>query len=203
LLRLIAEGKASPRLLLDRSVKDKLLTSRPADGQSRVTELTRGLTPVNQELEKLVEKRRDGYRPSRANPVLGAEVFTRNCSACHSVDGRGGNIGPQLDGIGTRGLERLCEDVLDPNRNVDRAFRSTLLVLSDGDVVSGLYRRDEGELIVLADSTGKENTVPRKSVTARRESETSLMPENFGDLLTPEDFNNLMGFLLSKGAKGP
>jgi len=98
-------------------------------------------------------------------------------------------------------LERLCEDILDPNRNVDRAFRSTLLVLNDGDVVSGLYRRDEGELLVLAESTGKELTVPKKNVNSRRESDTSLMPENFGEILTPQDFNDLMAFLLSKTGK--
>ena len=34
-------------------------------------------------------------------------------------------IAPHLDGIGNRGLERLLEDVLDPNRNVDQLFRAT------------------------------------------------------------------------------
>jgi putative heme-binding domain-containing protein len=84
---------------------------------------------------------------------------------------------------------------------VDRAFRTTLLVLNDGDVVSGLYRRDEGELVVLAESTGKELSVPKKNVTGRRESESSLMPENFGDIISAEDFNNLMAYLLARGPK--
>jgi putative heme-binding domain-containing protein len=200
LLRSIAEGKASPRLLLERVVKDKLLTARPNDAV-RIEQLTKGLSPVNQELQKLVERRRDAYRPNRATAADGAAIFTKNCGVCHSIDGNGGNVGPQLNGIGTRGLERLCEDILDPNRNVDRAFRSTLLVLNDGDVVSGLYRRDEGELLVLAESTGKELTVPKKNVNSRRESDTSLMPENFGEILTPQDFNDLMAFLLSKTGK--
>ena len=51
-------------------------------------------------------------------------------------DGSGGLVGPQLDGIGNRGLERLVEDVLDPNRNVDRAFRTHLLTLKNGDVIT-------------------------------------------------------------------
>lgn len=110
------------------------------------------------------------------------------------------HIGPQLDGIGQRGLDRLCEDILDPNRNVDRAFRSTLLVMKDGEVSSGLFRREEGELVVLAESTGKEITLPKKDIAERRESETSLMPENFGDLMTAEEFADLMTFLLSNRA---
>ena len=38
----------------------------------------------------------------------------------------------------------------------------------------------------------------KKNIVERRESETSLMPENVGELLSQEDFNHLMAFLLSK-----
>jgi len=130
-------------------------------------------------------------------------VFIKNCAPCHRLESQGSVVGPQLDGIGQRGAERLCEDILDPNRNVDRAFRSSLLTLKDGDVVSGLFRREEGELLVLADGTGKEITVPKAQVTERRESEVSLMPENFGEILTSADFNDLMAFLMSKKAVSP
>ena len=111
-------------------------------------------------------------------------------------------MGPQLDGVGNRGLERLCEDVLDPNRSVDHAFRTTLLILADGDVVSGLFRREEGETLVLAEATGKEVSIAKKKVQERKQSESSLMPDNFGDLLSQDDFNHLMAFLLTKGSKG-
>src|SRR5207237_5571908 len=93
--------------------------------------------------------------------------------------------------------------VLDPNRSVDPAFRSTVLVLKDGEVVSGLLRREETEMVVLADSTGKEVSVPKKQIEERRQSDTSLMPENFGDIISAEDFNNLMAYLLSKGTSQP
>ena len=73
--------------------------------------------------------------------------------------------------------------------------------MKDGDVVSGLFRREEGETVVLAESTGKEISIPKKQIQERRESETSLMPDNFGDVLPPEDINHLMAYLLSKGNK--
>ena len=57
-------------------------------------------------------------------------------------------IGPQLDGIGIRGLDRLLEDTLDPNRNVDQAFRATTLVLKNGQILSGLVLREEGAIVV-------------------------------------------------------
>jgi len=133
---------------------------------------------------------------------LGVRLFNQNCGVCHQIDGRGGNVGPQLDGIGNRGLERLCEDILDPNRNVDVAFRSHLFVLKDGDVVSGLPRREEGETVVVADATGKEQAILKNTIQERRASDVSLMPENFGELLSQDDFNHLVAFLLSKGSTG-
>ena len=201
LLGLVAEGQASARLLLERNVKDKLEAAQPGRAADRVARLTAGLAPPDEARLQLLEARRAGFDPARAQAAEGLRLFTTNCAACHQIDGQGALIGPQLDGIGGRGLERLAEDVLDPNRNVDRAFRTTLITLDDGDVLSGLFRREEGEMLVLAESTGKEFSVPQKKVKERRESESSLMPDNFGELLTPEQFNHLMAFLLSKAGK--
>ena len=84
---------------------------------------------------------------------------------------------------------------------MDLAFRTTLLVLKDGDIVSGLFRREAGETFILADSAGKEISVSKKQIQERRESETSLMPDNFGEIISPEDFNHLMAYLLFQGSR--
>ena len=200
LLQAVAAGNASPSLLQNRAVRDRLLAVNPADTTARVEKLTKGLPTADTQRERLIAQRSRAYASAVVKIPEGQRVFQQNCAVCHRIDGLGGLIGPQLDGIGNRGLERLVEDMLDPNRNVDRAFRSHIITLSDGDVVSGLPRREEGEMLVLADSTGKEIAVPKKNIQARRESESSLMPENFGDILPIEDFNHLIAFLLSKAS---
>ena len=65
-------------------------------------------------------------------------------------------------------------------------------------MVTGLIRREEGDTIVLADSTGKETAITKSDIERRRSSETSLMPSNFADVLTPEELENLLAFLLAK-----
>src|SRR5205085_4021722 len=109
-----------------------------------------------QAIQNLIDARRAQYQPGPEDAQKGEAIFVQNCGVCHKIGNIGNMVGPQLDGIGNRGLERLLEDVLDPNRNVDRAFRTHVIVLKDGDVVSGLPRREEGELLILADSLGKE-----------------------------------------------
>ena len=190
-------------LLLDRSVKERILAAKIPNAAERIERATHGLSAPNEALQKLVERRQRKFDPAKARVAEGGAIFSQNCAVCHQVEKVGGLVGPQLDGIGNRGLERLCEDIIDPNRNVDPAFRSTLLVLKDGDVQTGLFRREEGETVVLAESTGKEISVPKNQIAERRQSETSLMPENFGELLTDEQFNHLLAFLLSKRAEPP
>ncbi len=67
------------------------------------------------------------------------------------------------DGVGIRGLDRLLEDVLDPNRNVDRTLPGLTLRWSsrDGRVLTGLKRREEGDLLVFADGKGRKFKVAR------------------------------------------
>jgi putative heme-binding domain-containing protein len=201
LLTGLENGAISPRVLYRNSVNTRLKNSKPPDWETRLKKLTAKLPPPDDARNKLIADRRAGYSTAPGQADAGKLVFVKNCAACHKIGNEGALIGPQLDGIGQRGLERLLEDILDPNRNIDGAFRTTLLMLKDGEVTSGLFRREEGETIVLAESTGKEITVAKKDIAERRDSEVSLMPENFGELLSAEDFNHLMAYLLSNRAQ--
>jgi putative heme-binding domain-containing protein len=198
LLAAVAAGKASPRLLQDAAVAERLRAAAVDDVDKRIKDLTKGLIPADEAVRKLLDQRRAAFDPAKSSAPRGAEVFAKNCAACHRVGDVGAVVGPQLSGLAARGAERLMEDILDPNRNVDAAFRTTILRLKNGDTTSGLLRREEGELIVLADSTGKELSVEKSKVSRRAESPLSLMPGNFAELMTPDEFNDLVAFLLTK-----
>ena len=199
LLAMVEKRQAAPQVLLDRGVQDRLKALNSSELTAKQAKLIENLEPPSEVTRKQIESLQAKFANTKASAVDGARVFTQNCAVCHQIDGSGALIGPQLDGIGGRGLERILEDTLDPNRNVDVNFRTHIIVLKDGDVISGLFRREEGELLVLADSTGKEITVPKNEIESRRESETSLMPANFGDIIPEKEFHDLMAFLLSKG----
>lgn len=195
LLAAVEEGKASRHLLLDRAVSERL---RESGLKERAGKLTADLPPEDDRIRKLLDARRAAYAKVKPDPARGLKVFEKTCAGCHRLEGKGNKVGPELDGIGARGLERVLEDVLDPNRNVDQAFRASILKTADGRVVSGLVVREEGEVLVIQEAVDKETRLAKKDVEQRVLSSLSPMPSNFADTIPEEEFHALVGYLLSQ-----
>jgi putative heme-binding domain-containing protein len=195
LLDAVTAGKASERLLYEWAVNVRL--TKHANLRDRLAKLTRGPSPADKRLQEVMQQRRSGFLASRADSALGTKVFEKNCANCHQIAGKGAKVGPQLDGIGVRGLDRLLEDIIDPNRNVDQSFRSTTLTLKNGQIVTGLLLREEGEVYVIADSQGKEVRVTKGDTEERTVSQLSPMPANLVDQVLEKDFYDLLAYLLT------
>jgi putative heme-binding domain-containing protein len=206
LLALVRAGVASTKTLVQPKVRAILATHKDAAIEREVAELTANLPSLAEheaQVAKLIEERRAGYARAKPSSERGMVVFLKRCGICHQLDGTGALIGPQLDGIGNRGLDRLLEDVLDPSRNVDVAFRTTVLEMEDGKVITGLVRREEGAQLVLADGEGKEFSVPKDQVADQLKSNLSPMPANVPDIVSEAEFYDLMALLLSKRGPAP
>jgi putative heme-binding domain-containing protein len=200
LLDAVASGKASARLLQEPAVQQRLGQARVPDLPQRLAKLTHGLPSANEKLQAVIAQRAAGFRRAKADPRLGALVFEKTCAVCHQIANKGAKIAPQLDGVGGRGADRLLEDILDPSRNVDQAFRSTTLTLTNGQIVSGLLLREEGKVLVLVDTQGKEQRIPGDTVESRVVSQLSPMPADFAEQLGEGDLYNLLAFLLEQRA---
>ncbi|HEY6168815.1 MAG TPA: c-type cytochrome, partial [Verrucomicrobiae bacterium] len=131
-----------------------------------------------------------------------AAVFNEHCAGCHRINGNGGLIGPQLDGIGARGVERLCEDILDPNRNVDSHFFLHLFKLRDGSTLGGFVRGEAGQVLLIADASGQEQRIAKADVVEDNVTAMSLMPPAFAQAIPEQDFYDLLAFLLTSGPAG-
>ena len=206
LLATIRAGKASPQLLREPGIVNRLRFVGIPNLDDEIKQLTAGLPPGDDRLQTLIKQRRDAYLKlqPKPDPVEGRKVFQKNCTVCHRIGGDGHKVGPDLDGIGVRGLDRVLEDVLDPSRNVDQMFRVTLLQTTDGRSLSGLVLREEGEVVVLADAQGKEVRIAKSDIEERKTSPLSPMPANMADQVNEHDFYNLMSYLLAQKPKqGP
>jgi putative heme-binding domain-containing protein len=199
LLVLIEQGRAGGRLLQRPAIRQSLQAAKVESLESRIERIVSSLPPEDDQLVALIQATRDAFRSTPAAIATGRELFVKRCSTCHQVAGQGNVVGPQLDGIGNRGLERVSEDVLAPYRNVDVAFRATILALADGRVLSGLVREKSDDRWLLVNSEGKEVTVMADEIDEQQTSPLSIMPDNFATVLTPPERNDLLAYLLSLG----
>ena len=92
----------------------------------------------------------------------------------------------------------MCEDILDPNRNVDAHFHLHLLTLKDGSTLSGFLKAEAGQVLVLADATGRETRVAKTDLARDEVQPVSLMPPVFAQTIPEADFLALLAWLLER-----
>lgn len=197
LIALVETGRAGARLLTRPLVQQRMEAVASKSQRDRLTRLTASLPKIDPRLLILIRQGKQLYRARPGDAGRGAEVFQKNCAACHQIEGKGKQVGPNLDGIGNRGLDRLLEDILLPNRNVDVAFRSTTIVTTKGQVISGLAKPTEGERLIVVNNKGEELTIPLADIEERTKSTLSAMPANWGETLDEQKTRDLLAYLLS------
>lgn len=195
----VRKGELLPRTLIEPKVEERILLNISSRQQKEFEIITAKLEPVSAERQTLIDTRLIEFNTIKesVSPDSGKMVFSQNCATCHTIGNKGGTIGPQLDGVGKWGPRALAEKILDPNRSVSEAFRNYTITLKDGKVMSGLFRREEGEVIIFADLTGKEFSVSKENIAEQKISRYTLMPDQFGNTLSQKEFHALIRYLLS------
>ncbi len=197
LLAALKDEEVNPNVLLEVRVKERLASNINPVQKKQLDALTAGGASEREERQKLIDARIIGFRLQNNSAVTGKAIFTQNCSSCHQFSGNGGLIGPQLDGIGNWGHRALTEKILDPNRNISESFRNYNITLKNDKILSGLYRRTEGETMVFADPGGQEFSVVKSEIKEYKPSKYTLMPDQFRHVIPEKDFYALMEYLLS------
>lgn len=200
LLSKVKKGEIFARNLAEPKVEERMMLNSTPAQKKMYKELTASVGEIDKEKQTLISERIADYNNLNPKPAAdsGNMVFVKNCAPCHNIKGNGGHIGPQLDGVGKWGVTSLMEKILDPNRNVSENFRNYTVKLKDGKVLSGLYRRDEGAVIVYADVKGQEFSVSKKDIAVKTPSRYTLMPDQFRNTIDPNDFNKLISYLISQ-----
>ncbi len=136
------------------------------------------------------------------SPDTGAALFSSsNCLSCHSVDGSGGRLGPDLSLVG----ERLTPDelrlaLLEPSSSV--APRWWTLTVEDkvGNQYSGLRMNEDSFSLRIMDNQAQLWSFPRSQLTRVERSKTSTMP-SFADHFSDAEVDDLVAFLFSLRAE--
>jgi quinoprotein glucose dehydrogenase len=144
-----------------------------------------------------VARFRDSLRGGDAEN--GRQIFLHktevSCLRCHKVRGEGGEVGPDLSGIGSRQpREYLLESIVAPNRQISKGFETVVLYLSTGRTVQGVVKAEDAGTIRLVTPEGEAVTVAKDQIEDRQTGK-SAMPDAMMEQLSPFELRDLVEFL--------
>ncbi|HUR55343.1 MAG TPA: hypothetical protein VMZ71_14515, partial [Gemmataceae bacterium] len=118
------------------------------------------------------------------------------CMKCHTVRGVGGQIGPDLSMIGKKASkENLFESILQPSKAIADQYIQESITTGAGLTVSGLVVSDTPQGVTLRDANGKDTTVAKNDIEARKKLQVSIMPEDSVAGLSEEELIDLVAYL--------
>lgn len=123
----------------------------------------------------------------------GKEIFEMVCINCHTLDGKGGKIGPELTGIGIRPRADILVDIIDPNRSVEANYRSWSVTTKDGETYTGRLEAETQTTVEILDLTGAKHVVQRKDITKLDASSSPSCPPASSN--SPADLAAILEYL--------
>ena len=198
----IQKAQASVKFLAKsphREIYARILVSALVDTQQTLERIALEAPelPDNASLEKL-ESKLPAYLEALKNNTdieLGRELFTEHCSSCHQAGGLGNLAGPNLDSEFQRAPETIVRDILFPNETITEGFETIQLEMRRGADVQGLMASESPTSVTLRFPGGQELTFLRNRIDRIRSHKVSIMPAQFGELLTPAEVANIVAFI--------
>ncbi|MFQ5847026.1 MAG: c-type cytochrome [Candidatus Methylomirabilales bacterium] len=135
------------------------------------------------------------------DPESGEELFfdpesSAGCAKCHTINGEGGDVGPELTHVaGTRDLTFLIESILDSSKVIASGYEPILVITKNDRYITGILKGEDEGGIQVVDSQGEVVTIPKEEIKQKVPQTTSLMPENFKEILTVEELHDIVAFL--------
>lgn len=131
------------------------------------------------------------------NSGEGALHFKKLCASCHQANQQSEALAPKLNGSGSKGIDYLVENVIDPNAVIGRDFQARIVVTNEGRVVTGLIEKESDTSLTirtLTDST----TVAKQDIEEIKISPNSFMPEGLLKTLNDRERIELFKYLMEQ-----
>ena len=136
------------------------------------------------------------------DPGNGERIFRANCSSCHMVDGRGGQLGPDLSRIGSgRPRAGLLAKLRGASDVVRPGYEAVTIVTREGDRIRGVKKNEDEFSIQVMDTRERLQGFVKANLTQLTIEKQSLMPVYGPDRLNDRDADDLLRYLT--GLRGP
>ena len=146
------------------------------------------------------ERMEQVVRTRTGNPAGGAAAFAAYCMACHTFNGAGGRVGPDLSGIRNQPADALLLHILVPDHEITPGYESYTVQTRDARTILGRLESEAPNSLTLRDAAGEAQTVLRTEVESITAARSSLMPAGFDQAMSPQQLADLIAYL--KSAEG-
>ncbi|MEC3879036.1 c-type cytochrome [Parapedobacter sp. 10938] len=181
---------------------DSLLTN---SGKDLFADITPPKGPgKNWKIEDAVKTVEEDETKESRSYENGKSLFAAvRCASCHTMQGEGGDIGPDLTQLGTRfSVQDMLTAIIEPGDAISDQYGSKVFVLKDGSSVMGrlINEGDESYSVSQNPYAPQElREIPKNEVAEIRESKISTMPPGTLNVLNPEELKDLMAYLMAGG----
>ena len=128
----------------------------------------------------------------------GRAVFAKaelSCVRCHKVNGAGGEVGPELAGIGKKyKRDYLLESLVDPSKQIAKGYDTVVLVLKNGQIKTGVLKSEDAKEVRLMNAEGQMLVVPVVDVDERQRG-PSAMPADLVPKMSRHELRDLIEYL--------
>jgi len=130
--------------------------------------------------------------------VSGERVFRANCAGCHRVNGRGGQLGPDLSRVGSaRPRAGLSSKIRGTSDVIRPGYEPVTLVTRDGERIRGVRKNEDEFSIQIMDTRERLQGYVKANLTAITVDKQSLMPAYGPDRVNDRDLDDLLRYLTS------
>ncbi|MBM3289682.1 MAG: c-type cytochrome, partial [Candidatus Hydrogenedentes bacterium] len=130
-----------------------------------------------------------------ADIARGARIFAMNCMPCHTVQGVGQHVGPDLSGIASKTKEQLLHSIIDPNAEIAPDYINYTIATTDFEIANGVLGGETASSITLRQAAGIEVTVLRENIEEMTVSNDSLMPQGLEAAFDVQGMADLLEFM--------
>lgn len=120
------------------------------------------------------------------------------CSTCHTVREGGGSLGPDLTSIQKdRSVHDIIEAIVYPSVSYVREYETYKITAKSGEY-RGIIKEQTPEMIMMETAPGSSVRIPVDELLSVEQLEVSMMPQGLDQLLTDEEFGDLLAYLIGK-----
>lgn len=125
------------------------------------------------------------------------------CQSCHTMQGEGGAIGPDLTQLGTRFSPKdILVATINPSETISDQYHATVLELKEGgSIVGKLNDEDDTNYYMSQNPFAPDDikTVAKSTVILKKNAEVSIMMPGLINRLNEEELKDLIAYLVSGG----